>query len=426
MTAPPLVLKGGQLFDPGTELNEAANLYIQNGVIAAIGEAPADFPLEQAQHYEAKGLTVLPGLVDCRARLLGGEAEAGNLMRSETLAAAAGGITTALVPPTTDFRLDDPGALAALSGAAQGISEVRVLAVCSLLRDDDNSLTEMGALAEHGSVAAGNRHFIANSQVLLNAMQYAHTFSLTLCATARDSALGRGFVHLGGRSARLGLPVVTETAETIEVSRWLLLAEQAGCRLHITTLSTARAVEMVAAARARGQQVTADVPIHNLLLTDAQIHDYDSSYHLMPPLRAEADRQALLDGVRNGLLSICSNHRPLLSTSKYEVFGASEPGAAALETMLSLGLCLVRDGNLTLEQLVTAMTRRPAAAFQLKAGSLQVGASADICLLDPEATWEVTADRLQSCGENYIEMNQTLPGRVKGTCCAGALHLVDD
>ena len=420
MTA--LVVRGARLFDPATQLDRQDDLYVRDGIIAGIGKEPDDFPASGAELYEADGKTLLPGLVDCRARLLGGEPEAGNLMRSETLAAAAGGITTALIPPTTDFRLAEPSEVGALRSAGERISEVRVLPICGLLSEDGGALTNMGQLAEYGSVAAGNSHFIPDSQLLLNAMKYAHTFSLTLCATARDSALGRGFVNLGPLSARLGLPVVSETAETIEVARWLLLAEQVGCRLHFATLSTARALEMVLRARRRGQPVTADVPIHNLLLTDACIADYSSAYHLMPPLRTEADRQALLEGVRDGVLCISSNHRPLVSTAKYEVFGAGEPGAASIETLLSLGLGLVRDGDLDLSQLVTALTSGPAAAFNLQTGSLRVGAPADLCILDMEAQWAVQPESLKTIGENCIENGQKLGGRVVATCCAGNLH----
>ena len=417
------LIRGGHLFDPGSGLDRRADLYIEDGVIAGIGEAPAGFDANKAETHSAEDMTVLPGLVDCRARLLGGEAEAGNLLRSETLAAAAGGVTTALVPPTTDFLLDKPSAVAALRGTGERISEVRILPICNLLTDDGTVLAEMGSLREQGSVGAGNSHFIADSQVLLSAIRYAHTFDLPICATARDSALGRGYVHLGALSAQLGLPVVPEVAETLEVARWLLLAEKTGCKLHLATLSTARAVELVAAARDRGQQVTADVPIHNLLLTDACIADYDSAYHLMPPLRSESDRLALLEGVRSGLLAICSNHRPLVSTAKYEVFGAGEPGAASIETVLALGLKLVHDGELTLEQLVRSLTSLPAAAFGLNAGSMAIGAPADLCLLHRDAQWQVRPEQLKTSGENCIEAGQELTGQVAGTFCAGRPHI---
>lgn len=365
---------------------------------------------------------MLPGLIDCRARLLGGEAEAGNLMRSETLASARGGVTTALIPPTTDFMLDKPSAVAALRRAGDSISEMRIMPICNLLTADGDSLSEMGSLADYGSIGAGNSHYIGNSQLLLNAMKYARNFDLTLCATARDSSLGRGYVHLSPLSARLGLPVVSETAETIEVARWLLLAEQAECRLHFATISTARAVEMIALARDRGQPVTADVPIHNLIMTDERIAGYDGAYHLMPPLRSESDRQALLEAVRSNMFCISSNHRPLVSTAKYEVFGAGEPGAASIETLLPLGLKLVEHRDLTLEQLVNALTALPAQAFDLQVGSLRVGAAADLCIVDVSAQWTVASDQLRTSGENCIELGSEVCGKVLATCCNGALH----
>lgn len=421
------LLRGGRIFDPATDTEALGEvLFSAEGVLEVRPESggPPAPPLPEAkqarkgaQELDVEGCWVLPGLIDARARLAAGQGElSGEIAISEADAALAAGATTVLVPPTTEAPLVDPKAVRHLVGEARNMARLDIRAVCGLLDASGEALAELGALRKENAIAAGNQHFIANTELMANAISYARSLQLPLYVTARDGFLGRGVAHDGPQATSLGLAAIPAAAEALEVYRWRCLAERVGSPLHFSALSSAAALELLDMLPPGEVATSADTPIHNLLHTDEALAGYDSRYHLMPPLRGEADRQALLGGVRAGSLGICSNHRPLPGTAKALPFGDGEPGASSLELLLPLGYRLVKDGELTPMQLVRALTLTPAASFGLEVGSLQPGRRANLCLFDPKGSTGL--DSLRSAGQNHIE-TQPLEGAVLRTWYRG-------
>ncbi len=198
-------------------------------------------------------------------------------------------------------------------------------------------------------------------------------------------------MHDDTTSTRLGLDGIPEAAETIEVSRCLLLVEQTGVRAHFGQLSCERSVRMIEAARERGLAVTADVAIQNLLLTDESVNGFNSAYHLQPPLRSQLDRAGLRQGLVTGTIAaICSDHQPHDPIAKQAPFAATEPGMTGLETLLPLSSSLIDQQLIELPQLIETLTAAPARILGIEAGTLAIGSQADICVFDPEAEWVVT------------------------------------
>ena len=406
------LFRGARLLDPASGLDEVGDVLVRDERIRAVGVLPKD-EVGGVPVVDASGYWLMPGLVDGRARVASGGAELGELALSETAAACAGGVTTLLVPPTTEAPLLDPNAVRHLVKEARSLRKLRILAVCSMLDTSGEGLSEMGALSREGCVAAGNYHYISDSNLLAKAITYAGGMGLRLSVSARDGSLGRGCAHASDLSKSLGLAGIPASAETTDVSRWLLLAEEAGVSIHFSGISCERSIQLIREAKNRGQDVSADTPVHNLIHTHCVLSSYDSGYHLMPPLREDKDLNALLAAVREGVLSICSNHRPLPATDKDQPFAESEPGAAVLETMLPLAYQhLVCSQELTPLQLVGALTWTPATAFGLESGRLNPGDYADLCLFNPEGSTDV--QDLMTAGENCLE-KEALRGSILGT-----------
>jgi len=254
-------------------------------------------------------------------------------------------------------------------------------------------------------------------------MEYAATFDLTVFVHAEDPWLAKGrLVHDGAVGTRLGLAGIPEIAETIAVARELLLVEQTGTRVHFCHLSTGPAVDMVRDAQSHGLPVSADVAIHQLLLTEEDVGSFDSDCHVRPPLRGVDDRARLRAGVRAGVLgSICSDHQPHELDAKLNPFPETEPGISALDSLLALVLGLVDENEFTLPQAVAALTRGPAAALGIERGTLSPGAAADICLFDPNEHWILDDTSMQSRGHNTPFKGRALKGRVRYTLLGGTI-----
>jgi len=233
---------------------------------------------------------------------------------------------------------------------------------------------------------------------------------------------GEGCAHEGALASRLGLAGIPAAAEAIGLSRVLHLVEVTGVRVHFSMLSTAQAVEMIAQAQAKGLPVTADVAMAHLIYTEAEIDGYNSQFFVQPPLRSAADRDALRQGVRDGILSVISSaHLPHEEAAKMAPFAAAEAGMATLETLLSQGLELVAAEVISLSQLVEVLTSGPAQAMGLAAGSLAVGQPADLCVFDPQSPWQVQEETLFTAGENTPLMGVNLTGQVQVTLVDGAV-----
>lgn len=415
-----LKLTGGQLFEPGKGLISNPGLLVRNGRIEAVGaQAQA---AEGAATLDAAGQVIAPGFIDLCCNLREpGNGQKGNIA-SETRAAAHGGFTTVCASPETS-PVNDSGAVTNLildSVASRGV--VRVLPIGAITRGlDGDMLSDMAGLKAAGCVAVGNgSRGVRNARILRRCMAYAQTFGLTVMFSPENTALAAdGYAHDGQVTTRLGLLGIPEVAETAAVMEMLLLAEETGVRLHLSQLSCARSVEMLAQARDRGVKVTADVAMHQLVFTESALAGFDSRFHVRPPLRGESDRQALVAGVRDGIIdAIVSQHQPHDSAAKQAPLPATEPGLSSIESVLSLGLELVQNHELELPDLLRALTAGPAAVLGREV-ALTAGSAADLCLFDADGHWQPSTATLLSAGRHAPVLDRALPGEVKLTLVAG-------
>jgi dihydroorotase len=422
-----LVIRGGHLIDPHNKVDSLQDLYLAEGRVVAVGIAPEDFRVEQ--EINAQGQIVCPGLIDLRARLREPGQEQKASIATEARAAAKGGITTLCCPPDTLPVIDTPAVVDLIAHRTVQQQRARILPLGALTQGLlGQQLAEMAALREAGCVGVSNALIpIANSQVIRQAMEYAATLDITIFLHPRDPWLGiDGCCHEGIVSARLGLASIPETAETVPLARDLLLIEQTGVRAHFCHLSSGRAVRMVREARAEGLPITADVTVNHLHLTEHDIGDFNSQYHVIPPLRSLQDRDALQEGLREGTFSaICSDHQPHEIDAKLGAFQITEPGISGLETLLPLVLRLVQEEVLTLPEAIAYLTCRPAQVLGIDSGHLAPGQRADICIFDPNRHWTLNPEELISQGHNTPFKGWELPGQVTYTLLEGRIVYPD-
>ncbi|MBR9885641.1 MAG: dihydroorotase [Oceanospirillales bacterium] len=418
-----ILIQGGRVIDPAQQLDQVCDLYISGEQILAIGERPEGFEVDET--IDATGKVVCPGFIDLCAHVREpGYTQKGSIAK-ESAAAAAGGITTLITPPTTKPVVDTPAVAELIQDRAAEQGLARVLPMGALTRGlEGEQLAPMHALAGSGCIAFTNARLpMASTLVLLRALEYAATHDLLVIFQAQDASLGlHGCMHEGATSTRLGLNGIPEAAETIEVSRCLMLVEQTGVRAHFGQLSCERSVRLIEAAKERGLRVSADVSIQNLLLTDEQINGFDADYHLMPPLRGQLDRAGLRQGlVTDTLQAICSDHQPHEAIAKQAPFAATEPGMSNLETLLPLCLQLVDEQLLALPQLIEKLTLGPARILGLDDGTLEIGTQADICIFDPQEQWTLEPEQMRSGGHNTPFAGRTFKGRVHTTLLGGQI-----
>lgn len=415
-SSPSLAITGGLL----AEFGKPATILIDNGRISDI--CAPDAQITAGEVLDISGCLISPGFVDLCCNLREpGNGQKGNIA-SESLAAAHGGFTTLCASPETS-PVNDSGAVTNLIlDVAAKRSPVRILPIGAITRGlEGELLSDMAGLASAGCVALGNgSRSVKNARVLRRCMAYARTFGITVMFSPENQALAAdGYAHDGLVSSRLGLLGIPEVAETTAVMEMLLLAEETGVKLHLSQLSCARSVEMLADARKRGIAVTADVAMHQLLFTEDALAGFDSRYHVRPPLRSERDRLALVAGVRDGIIdAITSQHQPQDTAAKQAPLAATEPGLSTIELVLSMGLTLVERNELSLPQLLAALTRGPANVLGRQA-SVEQGAPADLCIFDPDSRWTPSPSTLCSSGLHHPLPDQSLPGVVRLTLCGG-------
>ncbi|MCG6896714.1 MAG: dihydroorotase [Thiocapsa sp.] len=414
-------IRNGRLIDPANGLDRETDLHLADGRVLAIGEAPAGFQPDRI--LEAGGRIVCPGFVDLSARLREPGLEQKATIASETKAAAASGITTLCCPPDTTPVIDTPAVAQLIGQTAQRHGFARVLPAGAMTQGlEGRQITEMAALKLAGCpVLSQADRPVRSTQVQRRAMEYAATFGLTLFLHPLDPDLSSGgCAHEGRVSTRLGLPGIPEAAETVAIARDLALADQTGARIHFRGLSSARAVAMLAEARRRGVRASGDVGIHQLFLTEDDLDGFDTSCHLVPPLRTRTDRDALRRALAAGELSaVCSDHQPHDADAKLLPFPETTPGISGLETLLPLALRLVAEGVLDLSAVIARLTIGPAEILGVDLGHLTPGAAADVCIFDPNARWTPTPETLLSHGENSPFLYQEMRGRVTATLLEG-------
>lgn len=423
MQANRMRITGGRLIDPANDVDEILDLYLAEGKVQALGNEPAGFNSDRT--IDAKGLVIIPGLVDLSARLREPGHEHKGTIKSETAAAARGGITTICCPPDTNPVIDTPAVADLIARTAMEVGYARVLPIGALTHNlAGRQLSEMAALTQGGCVALSNGEIpLTSSLVERRALEYATTFGITIILRPMDKDLNdNGCVHEGPVSSRLGLPGIPEVAESTAVAKELALADTIGCRIHLHNLSTRAAVKMIGRAQHDAVAVSADVAIHQLHLTDMDIEGFDSNCHVIPPLRSLRDRNELRAGVARGVIgAICSDHQPHEAEAKQAPFPSTEAGISGLETLLPLTLKLVDEGLLNLSTAIDRLTAGPADIMSLPYGRLGIGCDADICIFDPEQHWILKASDLKSEGKNTPFLGWELRGRVTHTLLGGRL-----
>lgn len=415
-------ISNGHVIDPASNVDKITDVFIHDSRIAGLDHMEG-FQAERT--IDASGCLVIPGLVDLCARLREPGAEHKATIASEVHAAARAGVTTLCMPPDTDPVIDTPAVVDLIQrrGRQHGLVTLHTLgAITKGLRGE--TLAEMDTLKAAGCIGISNGLTpVTSSQVLRRAFEYAVSCDMRVFYYADDADLHAGGVaHEGTISTQLGLPGIPEAAETIAISRALLLAEHTGASLHFCRITTARGLQLLAAARERGLAVSADVGICYLHLTENALLSQNPNYHLLPPLRDAANREALRQGLASGIISaVCSDHQPHDEDAKAGPFVATQPGAATLEQWLPLTLQLADEGQLDLSRLIAAITYEPARILGLSAGTLQAGRNADICIVDPKAAVTVTKESGLSAGHNTPFLGHTLQGQVRYTLRRGKL-----
>lgn len=416
-------IRNGRVIDPASHFDRLTDVYIANGKIVALGDAPAGFIAEQV--IDAQGQIVMPGLVDMAARLREPGFEYMATLESELAAAAAGGVTSLACPPDTDPPLDEPGLVTMLKHKGWRVNRARIYPIGALTRGlQGQQITEMVELRDSGCIAFSQAAAaITDTQVLLRAMQYAATFDYPVWLRAQDQWLARdGVAHDGEMASRLGLIPIPVCAETIALNTIIALAQETGARVHVCRLSSAVAIDMVRQAKAKGLSISCDVGIHHVHLIDNDIGYFDSLYNLTPPLRTQRDRDAIHAGLQDGTIdAICSDHTPVDDDQKLLPFAEAEPGATGLELLLPLTWKWAQEHGINLCTALNKITAAPAALMGLQLGRLQTGAAADICIFNPEQEWMVNADTLKSQGRNTPYFGRRLAGRVSHTLVAGRI-----
>jgi dihydroorotase len=386
-------------------------------------QRPADFTPDQT--IDASGRIVCPGLIDLSVRLREpGHSQKGTI-KSETRAALSAGVTSLCLPPDTKPCIDTPAVVEYIKDKAEAADYLQVYSIGALTqRLDGNELSAMFGLKQAGCIAVSNaRSPLGNLLILRRAMEYASSHDLLLMYRANDVSLsGNGCAHEGEVSSRYGLPGIPVAAESIALAQCLELAQLTGCRIHISQISCKQSVIKIQQAKKYGLNVTADVAIHQLHLTENDIIPFDSHYHVIPPFRSDEDRLYLRAGLANGTIdAICSDHQPHDLDAKLGAFPETEPGIAALETLLPLTLLLAEQHNIGLAQALASLTQKPATILGLPAGTLTPGFNADVCIFDPTFAWEVNPQTWHSAGHNTPYWRQTLTGRVTHTLQNGRL-----
>jgi len=409
------------VIDPKHGIDRRASLYVAAGKVVAVGDAPEGWHAKRV--LDAAGLIVCPGLIDSSARLREPGFEYKATLESEVAAAVAGGVTSLACPPDTDPPLDEPGLVQMLKHRARSLNQAHVYPIGALtvgLKGD--TITEMGELTEAGCIAFSQADAaLADTQVLLRALQYAATFGYRVWLRPQDVHLARGGVaHDGEVATRLGLPAIPAFAETIALDAIFELVRATGVHVHLARLSTHDGVARMRAAKKAGLPVTCDVAIHHVHLCDVDIGWFNAHCHLVPPLRGTRDRAALRAGLVDGTVDvICSDHTPVDDDAKQLPFAEAEPGATALELLLPLTLQWAKEEKLPLSAALDRITAAPARVLGLDAGHLAPGADADVCVFDPDLHWVVAPSALRSQGKNTPFLGLELSGKVRYTLVGG-------
>ncbi|HSB61868.1 MAG TPA: dihydroorotase [Vicinamibacteria bacterium] len=399
-----LLLKGGRVVDPARKVDAVLDVLLSGGAVEEVGTRVSP---RGAQVADVKGLVVCPGFIDLHAHLREPGREDKETIATGTRAAAAGGFTAVCAMPNTEPVNDHAGITRLVLEKARAAGAVRVYPIGAITRGSrGEELAEFGELREAGCVAVSDDgRPVASARVMRRALEYARAFDLTVIDHCEEPTLSeKASMNEGPVSTLLGLRGAPAAGEAIVVERDVLLAELTGGKLHVAHASAAASVDAVRRGKSRGVRVSAEATPHHLLLTDRLVKDseYDTSSKMNPPLRSEADRQALVEGLRDGTIDcIATDHAPHTVDDKKVEYDQAAFGVVGLETAVALCLDrLVGEGLLDLPRLVALLSANPARVLGLPGGTLAPGSPADVTVLDPARKRQVEPARFESKGRN--------------------------
>lgn len=422
-----VLLKGGRVMNPAADFDETADVLIENGKVAKIAK---DIPTDDADVYDATGKLVTPGLIDLHVHFREPGQEAKEDFESGSKAAVAGGFTTVATMPNTNPVVDSAALVRSLKKRAEDVARCHVEIIGAVTKGQQGKeLAELGDMVQAGAVAfSDDGHFDPTAKVLLNAYDYLHAFDKVIINHEEETSLVEdGVMNEGHRSAMLGMKGRPTVAEDIAVARDVMLAEYAGARVHVAHMSSARAVDIVRQAKKRGVRVTAEVTPQHLTMTDDCVNLYDSSTKINPPLRTQADCDALLAGLKDGTIdAIVTDHSPHAQEEKDREYMFAPSGFPGLETSLGVMLTdLYHAGKLDLKTIISKMTWEPAKVFKLDAGTLNVGSAADITVIDLDNEWVVDAKNFYTKGSHSPFIGRKFKGKAVMTFVDGKMMMRD-
>ena len=425
-----IIIRGGRLIDPANKRDEIADLYIVDGkIVGSKSEIREAFTRRggksEIEEISVRGLIVAPGLIDIHVHLREPGFGHKETIESGGRAAAAGGFTTIVCMPNTSPTADNPSTIAWIKDRAAAVACVNVLPTGAISKNlAGEELAPIGSLAQAGVVAiTDDGHCVQNHEVMRRAVEYARMVDLPVLDHCQDyNLVGTGVVHEGYWSTLLGLPGWPAAGEEAMVMRNILLAELCDHHIHCQHVTTIGSVRLLREARARGVKISGEVCPHHIALTDEAIQNFDTKCKMNPPLRSQADVNALMEGIADGTLSIlASDHAPHADFEKEVEFDAAPFGIVGLETELGLFIDLLvhKHHKIDIARLIAMYTIEPARLLKIDAGTLSIGARADVTLIDPELEWTVRIDQFESASRNSPFNGWKLKGRAVRTIAGG-------
>jgi dihydroorotase len=418
----PILLTGGRVIDPSRGMDAVADVYLERGKVAGVGQGVAG--ADGALRLDVSGKVVAPGLIDLHTHLREPGQEELETVASGAMAAAAGGFSAVCAMPNTDPVTDNQAAVGFIVSQAQRAGKARVYPIGAIsVGQKGQQLAEFGELVGAGAVAVSDDGKpVMSSHLMRTALEYAQVFGIPVADHCEEMTLAQGgAMHEGIVSTRLGLKGIPSAAEEIMVARDIILAELTGGHVHLCHMSTRGSIDLIRRAKDTGVRVTAEACPHHFTLTHHACEGYDTNAKMNPPLREEEDREAVRQALRDGTIDvIATDHAPHHYDAKEREFDDAPNGIIGLETALGLAISeLVCGGLLTLPELIARMSTVPARIFNLPGGTLAPGAPADVVVLDPEVQWEVQPAAFFSKSRNTPFAGRRLTGRADVTIVRG-------
>ncbi len=421
-----ILIKNGRVIDPKNNVDAILDILVVNGKIADLNKNLD--PKKAKQIIDASKKIVMPGIIDLQLNLREPGNQYKSTLESEMKAANAGGVTSMVCPPDTTPILDEPGLVKMLKNKSEILKRGNVYPLGALTQKlNGKLLTEINDLYDSGCIGFSQAEKpIQDTEVLYRSFQYLSTFNLKAFLRAEDAYLSeKGIINAGEISTRLGLKGIQSISETTAINKILEIARLTKTKVHLNKISTADGLNLIKVAKKNGIDVTCDVSIHQIFLTDNDIGFFNTNCFLKPPLRKESDRLKIIESIVDGTIdAICSDHSPVNEDNKLKPFAESEHGASSVELLMPMIFKLSEEYKIDLSLLIDKITYQPANILEINKGNLSVNSDADICIFDPSYLWEVNSKTLISEGKNTPFMHQNFIGKVSSTIFNGNIVFI--